>query len=238
MDAGVPTTFGITKCIYELLVRDAKGLGFGGYDLLVMKYLCAKLSAKPVIESILANTPPDNVDIEAVLNAANALAQKSFKTSNLSVFAAGWDPAIEELRALVLPYAHDDRFTLFVQYLNYRLADLTWIRDKDAYKANYLASLFNILDSQDRLVIATLNYDNSVELMAQRAGIPCQTAIEAWSSGYPDSLSLDAQGLNLLKLHGSIDWVAKWSSNTSGIITSVNKATEYEIIGNSGSGSV
>lgn len=83
------------------------------------------------------------------------------------------------------------------------LKDLVWI--EDANKITYLAPLLNMLEKQERLVIATLNYDNSVELLSESQNIECKTGISEWSTS--GRFTLTGAGLHLLKLHGSIDWL-------------------------------
>jgi len=87
------------------------------------------------------------------------------------------------------------------------LAEIVWI--ESAEKIAHLNPLANLVTKQKRLCIATLNYDNSVELMAQSCGLKCDAGIGEWSkSGTFDSIE---EGILLLKLHGSIDWETKES---------------------------
>ena len=83
------------------------------------------------------------------------------------------------------------------------LKDLAWIEDPKL--VSYLAPLLNLVETQGRLVIATLNYDNSVELLSSSQKMPCKTGITDWSAR--GSFDLSTSGLHLLKLHGSIDWL-------------------------------
>lgn len=68
----------------------------------------------------------------------------------------------------------------------------------------YLTPLAAIARERTALTIATLNYDLSVEQCARTAGVPCTTGIESWVRdgrwGSP------VGGIQLLKLHGSLDW--------------------------------
>jgi len=68
----------------------------------------------------------------------------------------------------------------------------------------YLLPLFRPLRSQQSLVIATLNYDNTVELAADTAGIKCLLGLETWNERR--EFGTPGGGLHLLKLHGSADW--------------------------------
>lgn len=81
-------------------------------------------------------------------------------------------------------------------------------------RVDYLRPLFSPLRSQGgsqaSLVIATLNYDNTVELAAERAGIECDFGLSVWRSG---KRIKDRPPLSLLKLHGSSDWHSTLNSD-------------------------
>lgn len=82
------------------------------------------------------------------------------------------------------------------------LAKIVWI-DKGE-RAAYLKPLVSLVDTQARLTVATLNYDNSIEQLTQSASVPCTTGIDAWSR--TGSFEPNSSGICLIKLHGSIDW--------------------------------
>jgi hypothetical protein len=87
------------------------------------------------------------------------------------------------------------------------LANFVWIDNPE--KVSHLKPLLNLVAKQKRLCVATLNYDNSIELLAKNSGLKCSTGIEEWSeTGAFDSVE---EGILLLKLHGSIDWESKES---------------------------
>lgn len=87
------------------------------------------------------------------------------------------------------------------------LTDILWI-DKPLSVA-YLNPLVNLASNGNRLIIATLNYDNSIELAASSQSIPLNIGIEKWSqNGFFDTKD---NCVHLLKLHGSIDWA--WRRN-------------------------
>lgn len=87
------------------------------------------------------------------------------------------------------------------------LKSLVWIQA--AKSVEHLGPLMNLLRRQGRLVIATLNYDNGVELLANSQRVDCETGIDRWSN--TGNFDFAGDGLSLLKLHGSIDWV--WHKN-------------------------
>ena len=74
----------------------------------------------------------------------------------------------------------------------------------DPSNVDYLSPLLQISPSPIR--IATLNYDRSIEELANRAGMVCDTGIDAWPGSHDWTWDTSA-AIHLLKLHGSIDWV-------------------------------
>lgn len=87
------------------------------------------------------------------------------------------------------------------EYMIRKLVALTWIRD--AAKVAYLQPLVRSAVKHNT-VIATLNYDNVVELAATSCNLSTDTGITRWSEA--GTLAFDSTALSLLKLHGSIDW--------------------------------
>ena len=83
------------------------------------------------------------------------------------------------------------------------LSDVLRIRDPSCVA--YLAPLITLARRQGSLPLATLNYDRSVEEVAQHQGYHYDTGIETWLAR--GELEWGENGLKLLKLHGSIDWV-------------------------------
>jgi len=77
----------------------------------------------------------------------------------------------------------------------------------DVNKVSYLAPVKSLVTSQPRLTIASLNYDNCVELFCDSVGIRYNTGIEEWSKS--GTVDMKGDGILLLKLHGSIDWQSK-----------------------------
>jgi hypothetical protein len=90
------------------------------------------------------------------------------------------------------------------------LLRIAWL-DSDE-RVRYLAPVINLLASQKRLVVGTLNYDNTVELAAAAAGRPCNTGMSGWSSR--GILDAQGDGLHLLKLHGSLNWSSEPAQNS------------------------
>lgn len=82
------------------------------------------------------------------------------------------------------------------------LAKIVWIDQAEC--VTYLKPLVSLVDTQARLTVATLNYDNGIEQLTQSAGVPCTTGIDVWSR--TGSFEPSSSGVFLIKLHGSIDW--------------------------------
>jgi hypothetical protein len=81
----------------------------------------------------------------------------------------------------------------------------------DPEKVDYLKPLL-ALGGTHSLTIATLNYDRTVEHMAERAGEPIDTGINAWNGGFDWTWDPERR-VRLLKLHGSVDWVLRGKSD-------------------------
>lgn len=82
------------------------------------------------------------------------------------------------------------------------LADLVWVEDPASVA--YMLPLISRAKRDKRLVVATLNYDNTVEMASESVGVSCNSGIEGWSENGICDFSGD--GVQLIKLHGSIDW--------------------------------
>lgn len=73
-----------------------------------------------------------------------------------------------------------------------------------ADNVGYLSPLLRAASSS-KVQVATLNYDNSVELLATQVGADLDSGIESWTGGYRWNWRPEAS-VRLLKLHGSLDW--------------------------------
>lgn len=82
------------------------------------------------------------------------------------------------------------------------LPRIAWVREVD--RVAYLQPLLEIAERRGRLVVATLNFDNTVELIASTKKLPVCRLVEDWSWGA--GLKCADSGLSLIKLHGSLDW--------------------------------
>lgn len=116
--------------------------------------------------------------------------------------------------------AEGQKFKRTAEEMILMLKDLVWI--EDATTVEYLKPILNHLKSAGRIVIATLNYDNGIELVSEANSIDCNTGIDGWSEKGVFDFSGD--GLHLIKLHGSINW--SWGEN----VTTTERPMSHSII--------
>jgi hypothetical protein len=85
-----------------------------------------------------------------------------------------------------------------------------WIRDQEAHRVEYLVPL--IQRSKTAPVwIASLNYDNTIELAAKSCGIAVDLGIQ--SGSIMGARFQPEAALTLAKLHGSLDWAPTGEGN-------------------------
>ncbi len=82
------------------------------------------------------------------------------------------------------------------------LSHLAWIEDPG--RIEYLKPIIEELQRRGRLVVASLNYDNALELLCRQHGETAYVGVDDWT--WTSEVMLPARGLSLLKLHGSVDW--------------------------------
>jgi hypothetical protein len=92
-----------------------------------------------------------------------------------------------------------------------QLVELLRTTSKDV---TYLRPLVELGRSGEGVTIATLNYDLSIEQAAADIGCTVHTGIEEWASD--GRWRWPADGVRLLKMHGSIDWAWSRSSAAQG----------------------
>jgi hypothetical protein len=226
VDAGIPASTAMTKAIV-----DRVGASHTGDLSLALNFAVGAMIAH---DAARGANPYIGVDVERLFAAVQMLASR--EDSEVAPFVASWAPALDLVgtetqefardfgetftRALtsrfpgditnvfrqavlsVLP-GHDggEVYRRLEQDMVCRLRDLTAV---DPNKVGYLAPILNT-GGGGALRVATLNYDRSVEELALRAGLQVDTGIEAWSGGFDWQWNEDG-AVQLLKLHGSIDW--------------------------------
>lgn len=80
----------------------------------------------------------------------------------------------------------------------------------DLQDVDYLKPLADLARRQEGgLDVLTLNYDLSVETMTRASGVRVDRLVDRWRPGEPLELPEVSGRMNLLKLHGSLDWFAE-----------------------------
>ena len=114
----------------------------------------------------------------------------------------GMSAFAERLAKLLTRKPTGTAFRKVSEFLSSNLVDLAW--QTDAARVAYFAPMIQRA-RQTSLTVATLNYDNTVELAASELGVPCETGIAEWNrSGV--LIEGTQPGIALIKLHGSINW--------------------------------
>ncbi len=141
----------------------------------------------------------DGVDVEALYNGILLLSERD--ELEISPFVESWLP---DLVAIKNPRK---AFANIMFEMERMLKGLTLIEDE--HRLDYLKPILNLARHQKRLFVATLNYDNGIELLSRVNAIPCDTGIKSWDE--KGAFDFPNNGIQLLKLHGSVYW--RWSSS-------------------------
>lgn len=87
----------------------------------------------------------------------------------------------------------------------------------DIKTVEYLLPLVRLAEEQENgLDVLTLNYDLTVEAVAKQNGVTVCNGIENWEPGKDLLFNAGRGGINLYKMHGSLDWVLEHAG--SGIV--------------------
>jgi hypothetical protein len=87
-------------------------------------------------------------------------------------------------------------------FLINKLIELVWLNSSD--NLSYLKPLIKH-GQHGSIIIATLTYDNTIEMKALEESVPIETGIKSWIT--TGLLGNAPNGIELIKLHGSLDWV-------------------------------
>ena len=130
------------------------------------------------------------------------------ETEALSAFGAVLQEALSKMGDHLSQYPDGALFRRLNAYLTGKLIEFTWLQspEKLVYLDPLLAAARHV-----PIAVATLNYDNAVELRGAHLGVPCETGLSAWSA--TGQLPLVATGIDLMKLHGSVRW--RWSTRSA-----------------------
>lgn len=188
VDAGIPTAVDMTQ---EMISH------FQSYDgseaaktVEVLEFVARHLPGNPTGVSSQAS---QGIDIETLFAAVKMLAER--ETSEIAPFVALWNPYIDKL---------EDSKSIFTRTNDYMLrilVEMIWLKDRT--KVDYLAPLVR-QGANETFTIATLNYDNTIELAGETTNIPVTDGLEGWLEH--GEFRKPKGGIELLKLHGSVDW--------------------------------
>jgi hypothetical protein len=229
-EAGVPTTFDMT----EQLVRRIDDRRYDQHPTAAaLHFVCGALLA---YDGAAGHNPFVGLDVERVFAAVELLAERNTLEVSPFVAswhrAVDAMDAPDELaignfnhhfeRALSQPHSFGGVKKLITDLIDIRtgsaangytykelaaamLAELRELVVTTPKEVGYLTPIAERGERDGGLTIATLNYDLSIEHVADVRGVSCTTGVERWlETGRWDWPS---EGIRLLKLHGSINWV-------------------------------
>ncbi len=217
VDAQIPGSFKMTKCIAENAVTRSPNDRFRKALTTVLDGILNRAGTMGKIPTL------DAVDIETVLSAFDFLARRN--ELEFAPFVGSWHPAIEALdRGEIGEYqTHQaDEFARLVANdlsggggavfrdaaarLIREVERLVWIDPKSHDSQKRIAYLEPLVRAAARrkLTVATLNYDNCIDLACSSCDISCDDGITGWSHSHQINFCDD--GLRLLRLHGSVMW--------------------------------
>jgi hypothetical protein len=182
-EAGVPVSTKMTEEIVRIVSRrDADRAR-------ALNYAVAALIAH---NAIAGNSGAyDGLDVEEFFAAIETLAGR--RSMDAAPFVAAWSRPLEEAE-------NEGAFDHLAHHVMKALQQVTTV---DEVRVDYLAPL--LAGDDHPIQIATLNYDRSIELVANRAGMTLDTGIGRWQGEFGWDWDDDA-AVRLLKLHGSTDW--------------------------------
>lgn len=148
-------------------------------------------------EGVLNRDPDAPVNVEQIAIAAEELQTRM--TNPLAPYAAGWHRRIEEMEQ-----ESPGLLRTFVDFIYSGLEE--WLELSDPTKVTYLRGLNELCIHDLGLDIFSLNYDLSIEIAFNAAGMEFSNGFgpnAVWSP----TLFKEATKIRLHKLHGSLDWV-------------------------------
>ncbi len=169
----------------------------------------------PAVEALDTIQPP-NYDLEsavsAVIEAASDNMEARVKTMMDGYSHSNWNTSIKSatrnlVNAINTEYSRSGEGRIFkntAKLLLRYLGEILWLEELRAHdELSYLFPLLKQASSRTRRVIATLNYDNTIELAARDQGFRPDLGLETWSR--TGSFGFTSP-IGLLKVHGSLDW--------------------------------
>ena len=232
VDAGIPASAAMT----ERLGRELADRGRNRYTGVTHAYNYA-VGALIAHHSAAGGDPYAGIDVEQLFSAVQMLAnrdeleiapfvewapalqavrppprvpafwEKDFKRA---LERRGGDPAAEIMKLIASQTGSNSSTKVFRELESELLSVLMQALQVEPERTTYLEGL--ITQEASPVRIATLNYDLALETVARRMGKTIDTGIAQWQGGY-DWEWEPAADIQLLKLHGSIDWTIQNMAN-------------------------
>lgn len=203
IEAGLANAYDMTKKMLEIINERAKTYSGDPTTKIelekqseVLNYVHARLVADA--QKRYGDPTIDCVDFELLYNALLQIAD--YDSPEIAPFVETWDPFI---KGNITP----DRLWNIRLRMSRTLEELAMIQDEK--KVEYLKPILNLIKKRKRLVVATLNYDNAVELLAGDNSVAYDTGIKHWIE--KGAFDFSGDGIKLLKLHGSVYW--RWTGD-------------------------
>jgi SIR2-like domain len=225
VDAGLPISTGLTRQIAEA-INPGPDHGYSG----VSHALNRTIGSIIAHQTAAGTSPYAGVDAETVFSAVKMLSERD--SLEIAPFVETWNDTPSGHK--VLPPRWSTHFSnslldkrtanvdflfrkgvealtasdpkIYVQVMDAMLEGLhTILKPASEDCFDYLSPLFT---SPGPISIATLNYDQGVELAAAQTGHDLDRGIETWEGGF-DWRWAGRGAARLLKLHGSLDWTLK-----------------------------
>jgi len=221
VEAEVPAAYKMTEKLVELFSVPKSLIDDNAHYSHVLRFVIGGL----LMEKGAKNENPfEGVNVEDVFNAIDLLANR--ENLEAAPFIGSWHPLVHSLDMIhptlshligerigniipsVTPYgpvpAGGQIYENTKERMIQELVNMVWVEDSS--RVEYLKPLLRFFAGGEG-VVATLNYDNTVELAGKSAGIDVDTGISEWSK--LGAFPAKQNSIYLLKLHGSIDWSLK-----------------------------
>lgn len=225
VDAGVPISVGLTRKIAEIINEPRSSA--------LSNALNTAIGAMVAHDTARGGGAYDGIDVERLFSAVEMLSDRD--SLEIAPFVANWNPSLDELAftsrmpsfwgsnfkreiagsfdsGLERVFAEGVRALtrnggsggVFARLGQAMVAALEQCLVIEAGSSDYLAPLGQLTPRPGR--VATLNYDRGVELMGESTGQRISTGITEWDGGNLSWGWDPTADVQLLKLHGSLDW--------------------------------
>ena len=243
-DAGVPLATEMTEQIVKSINEESPGyhpMFAWDQSAWAINFVYAAIAAH---DAASGANPLDGLEVERVFAAVRLLAERA--DLEVTPFVASWHPAVAVVDRPQLPHRFGDDLQKAIFDTSFggreaerlvkqaiesqvgtgsgaayrRLMDRMILSLRrlvhigDPACVEYLFPIIDLSDTQGLLTVATLNYDRSLEIACERAGATFSTGIAEWTA--TGAFDWPEGGLQLLKLHGSIDWAVTSEHGTPG----------------------